>query len=97
MAKSRPQPQVLVPLERPVVSGFASHPSISNIQQVQQRASMLAASGKGGQAFISSSCQRRPETQGASSPVAQTPDNLQPAPVQNGKQVYYLLYLENIK
>ncbi|XP_076586630.1 uncharacterized protein LOC143320670 [Chaetodon auriga] len=84
MAKSRPQPQVLVPLRSPAVSGFASQSSItSNIQHVQQRASMLAASVKGGQAFLSSTCQRRSETQGAPSPVAQTPENLQSAPVQN--------------
>ncbi|XP_070820211.1 RNA exonuclease 1 homolog [Chaetodon trifascialis] len=86
MAKSRPQPQVLVPLRSPAVSGFASQASItSNIRHVQQRASMLAASVKGGQAFLSSTCQRgqRSETQGAPSPVAQTPENLQPAPVQN--------------
>ncbi|XP_070759888.1 RNA exonuclease 1 homolog [Enoplosus armatus] len=84
VAKSRPQPQVLVPLRGPAVSGFASQPSItSKIQQVQQRASMLTASVKGGQAFVSSSFQRKPETQSGPSPFTQTPENLQPAPVQS--------------
>ncbi|XP_044051335.1 RNA exonuclease 1 homolog isoform X3 [Siniperca chuatsi] len=89
VAKSRPQPQVLVPLRGPVVSGFSSQPSItSKIQQVQQRASMLTASVKGSQAFVSSTCQRKPETQSAPSPSTQTPENLQPAPVQNAYYNY---------
>uniref|UniRef100_UPI0037E97160 RNA exonuclease 1 homolog n=1 Tax=Semicossyphus pulcher TaxID=241346 RepID=UPI0037E97160 len=84
VAKSRPQPQVLVPLHGPAVSGFTSQPSITTkIQQVQQRASILTASVKGGQAFVSSTCQRKPETQNAPSPSTQTPENLQPAPAQN--------------
>ncbi|KAM9360189.1 RNA exonuclease 1 homolog [Symphorus nematophorus] len=84
VAKNRPQPQVLVPLRGPVVSGFASQPYISSkIQQVQQRAFMQTASVKGGQAFVSSTYQRRPETQSAPSTSAQTPENPQPAPVQN--------------
>ncbi|XP_060894427.1 RNA exonuclease 1 homolog isoform X2 [Labrus mixtus] len=83
-AKSRPQPQVLVPLRGPVVSGFAPQPSITaKIQQVQQRASILTASLKGGQAFVSSACQRTSETQSTPSPSTQTPENLQSAPVQN--------------
>lgn len=86
MAKSRPQPQVLVPLCGPAVSGFASQsPITSKIQQVQQRASMLTASVKGGQAFVSATCHRNPEIQSAPSTSAQTPENLQPAPVQNCK------------
>ncbi|XP_029294914.1 RNA exonuclease 1 homolog isoform X2 [Cottoperca gobio] len=92
VAKSRPQPQVLVPLRGPAVSGFASQPSItSKIQQVQQRASMLTASVKGVQAFGSSSCQRMPETHSASFPSTQTPENLQPAPVQNAYMNYISL------
>ncbi|XP_068422495.1 RNA exonuclease 1 homolog isoform X2 [Clinocottus analis] len=91
--KSRPQPQVLVPLRAPAVSGFASQPSItSKIQQVQQRASMLTTSVKGGQAFVvSSTGQRKPEIQSASFPSAQTPVNLQPAPVQNAHMNYISL------
>lgn len=86
VAKSRPQPQVLVPLRGPAVSGFASQPSAtSKIQQVQQRATILTGSVKNGQAFVSSTCQRKPETQSASSPS--TPENLQPAPVQNCKHL----------
>ncbi|XP_008304339.1 uncharacterized protein LOC103375798 [Stegastes partitus] len=88
VAKSRPQPQVLVPLRGPAASGFGSRPSItSKIQQVQQRASMLSASVRGGQAFVSSTCQKKPET--LSAPSAPAPENLQPAPVQNG----YLNYV----
>ncbi|XP_042343657.1 RNA exonuclease 1 homolog [Plectropomus leopardus] len=84
VTKSRPQPQVLVPLRGPAVSGFTPQPSISSqIQQVQQRASMLSASLKGGQAFVSSSCQMTPETQSAHFPLTQAPENLQAAPVQN--------------
>ncbi|XP_070689095.1 RNA exonuclease 1 homolog [Pempheris klunzingeri] len=83
VAKSRPQPQVLVPLRGPAVSGFVSQPSVSSkIQQVQHRASMLTASVKGGQAFVST-CQRKPETLSAPPPSTQTPENLQPALVQN--------------
>ncbi|XP_068576791.1 LOW QUALITY PROTEIN: RNA exonuclease 1 homolog [Cebidichthys violaceus] len=90
VAKSRPQPQVLVPLRSPAVSGFAS--TTSKIQQVQQRASMLTASVKGGQAFVvSSTCQRKPETQNASLPSTQTPENMQPAPVQNAHMNYISL------
>ncbi|XP_073322012.1 uncharacterized protein [Pagrus major] len=84
VVKNRPQPQVLVPLRGPVVSGFASQPAVnSKIQQVQQRASMLTTSVKGGQAFVSSTYQRRPEAQSAPSASAQTPENLQPVHVQN--------------
>ncbi|XP_034396655.1 RNA exonuclease 1 homolog [Cyclopterus lumpus] len=93
VVKSRPQPQVLVPLRAPAVSGFASQPSsTSKIQQVQQRASMLTASVKAGQAFVvSSACQRKPETQSASFPLTQTPENLQPAPVQHAHMNYISL------
>ncbi|XP_031705348.1 RNA exonuclease 1 homolog isoform X2 [Anarrhichthys ocellatus] len=93
VAKSRPQPQVLVPLRAPAVSGFASQPSnTSKIQQVQHRASMLTASVKGGQAFVvSSSCQRKPETQNASLPSIETPENMQLAPVQNAHMNYISL------
>lgn len=83
--KNRPQPQVLVPLRGPPTSGFASQPS--KMQQVQQKASLLTASVKGGQAFISSTCQRKPEIQNAHSPSTQAIENLQPAPLQNGKDL----------
>ncbi|XP_059192195.1 RNA exonuclease 1 homolog isoform X2 [Centropristis striata] len=88
-AKSRPQPQVLVPLRGPVVSGFPSQPSTtSKIQQVQQRASVLAASVKGGQAFVSATCQKKPEIQSSPVPSTQTPENLQPAVLQQTYQNY---------
>ncbi|XP_039658735.1 RNA exonuclease 1 homolog isoform X3 [Perca fluviatilis] len=92
LANRRPQPQVLVPLRVPAVSGFASQPSIPpKIQQVRQGASMLTASVKGGQAFVSSTCQWKPETQTAPFPLTQTPENLQPAPVQNAYMNYVSL------
>ncbi|TNN60163.1 putative exonuclease GOR [Liparis tanakae] len=92
LVKSRPQPQVLVPLRAPAVSGFSSQPSTtSKIQQAQQRASMLTASVKAGQAFVSSACQRKPESQSASFAFAQTPENLQPAPVHHAHMNYISL------
>uniref|UniRef100_A0A3Q4I8K0 RNA exonuclease 1 homolog-like domain-containing protein n=1 Tax=Neolamprologus brichardi TaxID=32507 RepID=A0A3Q4I8K0_NEOBR len=88
-SKSRPQPQVLVPLCEPITSGFGSRPSVSSkTQQVQQRASTLTASVKGGQAFASSTSQKKPETQFTPSVLTQNPATLQP--VRNGK---YLLPL----
>lgn len=81
LAKSRPQPQVLVPLRGPAVSGFSSQPTImSKFQQVQQRASVLTVSAKGGQALTSAG-QQNPDTNAAPLPSPQT----QVAPVQNGK------------
>ncbi|KAI9513790.1 hypothetical protein NQZ68_039454 [Dissostichus eleginoides] len=91
-SKSRPQPQVLVPLRGPAVSGFASQPSItSEIQQVQLRASMLTASVKGVQPLVHSNSQRRLETQVAPLHSIQTPESLQPAPVQNTYMNYISL------
>ncbi|XP_039906396.1 RNA exonuclease 1 homolog isoform X1 [Simochromis diagramma] len=79
VAKSRPQPQVLVPLCEPVTSGFGSRPSVSSkTQQVQQRASTPTASVKGGQAFVSSTSQKKPETQFTPSVLTQNPATLQP-------------------
>ncbi|AWP07465.1 putative RNA exonuclease 1 -like isoform 2 [Scophthalmus maximus] len=91
VAKCRPQPQVLVPLRGPAAPGFGSQSSIitSKIQQVQQRASMMTASVKAGQAFVSLACPRRPETQATACPPAQTLANTQLAPVQNA----YVNYL----
>lgn len=85
MAKNRPEPQVLVPLRVPAASGFSCQPS--KVQQLQQRASILTSSVKGGQAFISSTCQRKSDTQNAQSPSSQTLENLQPAPLQNGRHL----------
>lgn len=51
LGKSRPQPQVLVPLRGPAASQPAVAPTI---QQAQQRAAVLTASAKAAQAFISS-------------------------------------------
>uniref|UniRef100_A0A3P8QL54 Exonuclease domain-containing protein n=1 Tax=Astatotilapia calliptera TaxID=8154 RepID=A0A3P8QL54_ASTCA len=79
IAKSRPQPQVLVPLCEPVTSGFGSRPSVSSkTQQVQQRASTPTVSVKGGQAFVSSTSQKKPETQFTPSVLTQNPATLQP-------------------
>lgn len=81
----RPQPQVLVPLRVAAVVGSASQPSVtSRIQQVQQRAATLKAGVKGGQAFVVSTSQRKPETQILVN---------KPAPAaQNGK--YWLAVLD---
>ncbi|KAK5611110.1 hypothetical protein CRENBAI_022021 [Crenichthys baileyi] len=84
LAKSRPQPQVLVPLQEPAASGFVSRPSISSkIQQVQQRASMLTAQVKAGQKLVSSVIQKKPDTQTVPSALTPTPETFQPSPVQN--------------
>ncbi|KAM4745900.1 uncharacterized protein FYW61_016191 [Anableps anableps] len=83
LAKTRPQPQVLVPLREPGASGFGSQPSISSkIQQVQQRASMQIAPVKASPNLVSVS-QKKPETQTVPSALTPTPQNLQPSPVQN--------------
>ncbi|XP_075324957.1 uncharacterized protein LOC142382721 [Odontesthes bonariensis] len=90
LAKSRPQPQVLVPLREPAASGFGSRPPItSKIQQIQQRASMLTASVKASHAFVSSTVQKKPETQSVASALTQPLENLKPAPIQNA----YLNYI----
>ncbi|XP_071402351.1 RNA exonuclease 1 homolog [Centroberyx affinis] len=83
VAKSRSQPQVLVPLRGPAAPGPASQLSITpKIQQVQHRASMLTASVRGGQAFISSAPQRKAETRVAAPLPPQTPAN-KPVTIQN--------------
>ncbi|KAM4615799.1 uncharacterized protein ACJ7VT_008814 [Polymixia lowei] len=83
VAKSRPQPQVLVPLRGPPAAGPAAQLSIpSKIQQMQQRASTLTACMKGGQAFVSSVSRRKPETR-APPPPSPEPAT-QPIPMQNG-------------
>ncbi|XP_061751319.1 RNA exonuclease 1 homolog isoform X3 [Nerophis ophidion] len=62
VAKRRPQPQVLVPLRGPTPAFTASQLSAApKIQQIQQKASMLTASVKGGQAFLSIG-PRKPES-----------------------------------
>ncbi|CAL8248163.1 unnamed protein product [Merluccius merluccius] len=66
VAVLRPQPQVLVPLR-----GGPHLPNIPKVQQVQQRPAPLTASMKGGQNFVSSVHQRRPEA-GAPAPPAQS-------------------------
>ncbi|KAK2837941.1 hypothetical protein Q5P01_015153 [Channa striata] len=84
-AKTRPQPRVLVPLRAPAAG---PEPSVTPmIQQVQQRASMLTASVKGGQAFVSSACQRKPESQTAPPRSTQTLENVQITP-QNAYMNY---------
>lgn len=92
MAKSRPQPQVLVPMRGPATSGLGPHLSAtSKIVQVQQKASMLTASVKGSQTFVSSACQRKPETQNVLS--CQSSENLQSASVPTGKMPFTILYI----
>ncbi|XP_058493067.1 uncharacterized protein zgc:152968 isoform X3 [Solea solea] len=92
MAKIRPEPQVLVPLRGPVASGFGSQTSVtSKIQQVQQRASMVAASIKGGQAFVSMTSQKKQETQTTAGPSTHAHVDTQPAPVQNAYTNYLSL------
>ncbi|CAG5925144.1 unnamed protein product [Menidia menidia] len=76
LAKRQPQPQILIPLRQPAASGLGSRPTISS--KIQQRASMLTASVKASQAFVSSTSQKGPDTQAAPSAFAQTP-----APGQN--------------
>ncbi|XP_069562676.1 RNA exonuclease 1 homolog [Brachyistius frenatus] len=84
VAKIRPQPQVLVPLRGPAASGFGSRPpTTSKIQQVQQRASMMSAAVKGGQAFVSSNCEKIPESHNSPSALTPTSENLHAAPAQN--------------
>ncbi|XP_068616997.1 RNA exonuclease 1 homolog [Brachionichthys hirsutus] len=83
LAKSRPQPQVLVPRRLPVASGFASQPSIaSRIQQAHQKVSLLPASVEGGQASVSSACQRRPDTDKVPAATADPSELLPAAPAQ---------------
>lgn len=53
---------------------------------------MLTASVKGGQAFISSTCQRKPETQNSHSISSQALENLQPAPLQNGRYLFAVVF-----
>ncbi|XP_069379544.1 RNA exonuclease 1 homolog isoform X3 [Paralichthys olivaceus] len=84
VAKSRPQPKILVPLREPAASG-SSIPS--KTLQAQQRASKLTSSVKGAQAFASFSCQMKPENQTTACPP-QTLANIQPAPVQNAHMDY---------
>nr|XP_057925887.1 RNA exonuclease 1 homolog isoform X2 [Doryrhamphus excisus] len=69
VAKRRPQPQVLIPLREPETPPTASRLT-PKIQQIQQKASMVTASVKGGQAFLSSFGQRRQESQPATSTPA---------------------------
>ncbi|XP_024130545.1 RNA exonuclease 1 homolog isoform X2 [Oryzias melastigma] len=80
-AKSRPQPQVLVPLREQTAPAFG--PRASKIQQVQQRASMLTASVKAGRAFASAMSQRSQEETRAAAVWTPPPAHLQPAPLQN--------------
>lgn len=87
LAKSRPQPRVLVPLRGPVASGFSSQPTImSSFQQAQQKTSVLAAPAKGAQAFISSAGQKKTDSSTTPLPAPQCPTTLtRVAPVQNSK------------
>ncbi|XP_061881028.1 RNA exonuclease 1 homolog isoform X1 [Entelurus aequoreus] len=88
VAKRRPQPLVLVPLRGPTPAFTASQLAAApKIQQIQQKASMLTASVKGGQSFLSSIGPRKPESPlTASVPVAV---NTPPA-AQHNKTVNYV-------
>ena len=81
VAKSKPQ--VIVPLQGPSAS---AHAPLSKIQQLQQKASMLTAVLKGGQAFISSSSSSSTQRKVLTllPPHTHPPSN-HPTPVQNGK------------
>uniref|UniRef100_A0A3P9KSY3 Exonuclease domain-containing protein n=1 Tax=Oryzias latipes TaxID=8090 RepID=A0A3P9KSY3_ORYLA len=82
-AKSRPQPQVLVPLREQPVPTYGARASVSRIQQVQQRASMMTASVKAGQAFVSAMTQRSQEEIRAAHALAPPPAHLQSAALQH--------------
>ncbi|XP_051922876.1 RNA exonuclease 1 homolog isoform X2 [Hippocampus zosterae] len=73
--KRRPQIQVLVPLQGPVKASPASQlvGGVPNIQQVQQKAVILTAALKGGQALLSSVGQRKPMPAPPSVPHPSTP------------------------
>ncbi|XP_019741088.1 putative exonuclease GOR [Hippocampus comes] len=73
--KRRPQVQVLVPLRGPVKASPASQlvGGVPKIQQVQQKAAILTAALKGGQAFLSSVGQRKPMPAPLSVPHPSTP------------------------
>ncbi|XP_054628304.1 RNA exonuclease 1 homolog isoform X2 [Dunckerocampus dactyliophorus] len=89
VAKRRPQPQILVPLRGPATPLTASRLAATpKIQQIQQKASMVTASVKGGQAFLSSFGQRRQESQPATSTPAAV--NASPAARQNQTYVNYV-------
>ncbi|XP_046871657.1 RNA exonuclease 1 homolog [Hypomesus transpacificus] len=79
VAKSKPQ--VIVPLQGPSAS---AHAPLSKIQQLQQKASMLTAVLKGGQAFISSSSSSSTQRKVLTllPPHTHSPSN-HPTPVQN--------------
>ncbi|KAM9858576.1 RNA exonuclease 1 homolog [Aulostomus maculatus] len=81
----RPQPQVLVPLREPAAPGSLLS-TTSKFRQVQQRASMWTGSVKGGQAYVSSTCQRRQEIQTTAPPPPQASATPQPNPVQNARK-----------
>lgn len=63
---------------------------------------MLTTPVKGGQTFVSPTYQRRPEAQSTFSASVQSPENLQPVHVQNGKlqlavlgEIYFKYYIKN--
>lgn len=62
---------------------------------------MLTTPVKGGQTFVSPTYQRRPEAQSTFSASVQSPENLQPVHVQNGKlqlavlgEIYFKYYIK---
>lgn len=64
---------------------------------------MLTTEVKGGQTFVSPTYRSRPEAQSKFSASAQTPENLQPVHMQNGKlrmavldEIYFKYYNENV-
>lgn len=82
--QSKPERQILSSLCEPAL-GLGSQSSVtSNIHQVQQRAPMLTSTVNGGQAFVSFTSQRNPETQTNAVHTTWAPPITQPVPVLNG-------------
>ncbi|XP_008334149.1 RNA exonuclease 1 homolog isoform X2 [Cynoglossus semilaevis] len=81
--ESKPERQILSSLCEPAL-GLGSQSSVtSNIHQVQQRAPMLTSTVNGGQAFVSFTSQRNPETQTNAVHTTWAPPITQPVPVLN--------------
>ncbi|XP_038156441.1 RNA exonuclease 1 homolog [Cyprinodon tularosa] len=81
LAKTRPQPQILVPLREPSAAGLNSRATVaSKTQQLQHRASIPSVPVKIAQNILSSGSQKK-DTQMAAS--ASTLKNLQPSPAPN--------------
>ncbi|XP_029998536.1 RNA exonuclease 1 homolog [Sphaeramia orbicularis] len=88
VAKSKPQPQVLVPLRGPVAPGSASQSTqLAMFRKMEQKASVLTASVKAGQASIS---QRKPEPLSTPPPPAPLATHPQQTPSHDAASVNYI-------